>query len=259
MNLIEAFIGCCTWIPVGIWIVSLMNWMVLGEVDVVSGLAGITVALMLGFLAFKPPIPGMTPFLFVALALSVVIYPIARAGMNKKALNSIDVDGVDQAYQLLGQRPNNPMALFKIAKHLYALGFYGHAIAIADQAMKHLPPKTFLDEHRTFRLWKATPPRASSYRPLPCVECGHLNEPGRVHCERCGEPYLLHVVQGKFIPGKSGRKLVAIWISFVVLLAIVPAATALPLPGAIALIATVVAGAVAILVIAFRKAEGTHA
>src|SRR5437016_492008 len=108
MSFVNLLLGCTVWIPVGVWIVSLLNWSIVGDIDGVSGFLGICTALLLGFFTFRPPVPGLEPYIFGAVLLSVVIYPFARAGMNRKQLTTIDVDGIEQGYALLEQKPNNP-------------------------------------------------------------------------------------------------------------------------------------------------------
>jgi hypothetical protein len=256
MNALNVFLGCMVWIPLGIWIVSLINWSILGDVDPLSGFLGVSAAIMLGIMAFKPPVPGLTPYIFCMATLSVILYPIARANMVRKELSSFDVDGIEQGYMLLGQRPTNPVARLKIAQHLYNLGHHGHAIAIAESVMKQLPERLFLDEHRMIRLWKRNPPRANAYNPISCVECGHLNPPGSVHCFKCGEPFLLHMVKGRFVPSRLGRQLVAAWIALLLLLGGIPIAATMKAELAFPMMIAVLVAAAGVAFAGFRPAGG---
>ncbi len=246
------------WIPLGIWIISLVNWSIVGDIDFLSAFLGISVALGLGYVSFNPPVPGMTPYIFATVALSVVLYPIARASMAKRERSAIEIEGIEQGYTLLGQRPSNPVARLKIAQHLYTLGHHGHAIAIADSVIKQLPERVFLDEHRMVRLWKAAPPRASAYNPISCVECGHLNPPGQVHCSNCGEPFLLHVVKGRFVPSQLGRRLVAVWIVLVFLVGGIPMAASQPASVSVPIVFGLLVISSGALFAGFRNAGGNR-
>ncbi len=248
----NTLLGCMVWIPLAVWIMSLINWSILGEIDGLSGFVGVSLALSLGYMAFRPPVPGMTPYIFGTVAFTVILYPVVRANMTRRELSSFDVDGIEQGYQLLGQRPSNPVARLKIAQHLYTLGHHGHAIAIADSVIKQLPERVFLDEHRMVRIWKMSPPRASAYNPISCVECGHLNPPGQVHCAACGEPFLLHMVKGRFVPSRLGRQLVAVWISTVFVIGGLPMAANLAPSAAAPVMIGVLLLAAAVVYAGFR-------
>jgi hypothetical protein len=102
MSLTNLILGCTVWIPIAVWIVSLLNWSIVGDIDGLSGFFGICTALALGVLTFRPPVPGLEPYTFGAVLLTVILYPIVRAGMNKKQLSGLDVSGIEQGYQLLG-------------------------------------------------------------------------------------------------------------------------------------------------------------
>lgn len=258
MSLTDALLGCTTGIPLAFWVVSLVGWMIVGDIDPGTGLLGILAAVGISVMCFVPPIPGMAPYLILASFCSLVIWPIARSTMARREIASVDVMGIEQGYSLLGQRPANPVARLKIAQHLYNLGHHGHAIAIADSVMKQLPERVFLDEHRMVRVWKRNPPMASAYRPISCVECGHLNPPGTVHCQRCGEPFLLHMVQGKIMPSRLGRKLVAIWLAMALLLGGIPLASSLHYQAAVPVCVALVLLAGTVVFAGFHLSGGSH-
>ena len=114
-----ALIGCLAWIPLAVWILSCVNWTITGDIDVVTGIAGIAVALGLGYEAINPPVPQLAPLTVVAVFVTVLMFPFVRMAMEKKQLKNIDIEHLEKAYQSLGLRPDNVMAKFRIAKVLF--------------------------------------------------------------------------------------------------------------------------------------------
>lgn len=137
------------WVPVSIWVISLLNWWIAGDVDAVTGIGGIGVAIMLGVMTFKPPAPGLAPVMFGTVVVTVLFYPVVRAAMAHRELKAIDIEGVEAGYAILGQRPRDPLGRLKIAKHIYKLGYPGHAIAIMDSIL----PQSTLAIFKTSTAW----------------------------------------------------------------------------------------------------------
>jgi hypothetical protein len=245
--------GCLTIIPVAIMCVSLVHWMIGGEVDLIGGIFGIAAALGLGFIALRPMVPIHAPIaLFVAIA-TVVVYPFLRAAITIRELRSHEVDELERAYSLLGQQPANPLPKFRIARQLVELGLPGHAIKIAEPVMKQLPPELFHEEHRLYKQWQYTQPSNQLFSPVTCNECGHRNEAGRTHCFQCGAPHLLNRFRGKILPSGNGRKILAAWAALVTLLLGLPLAGSLPPIAAIVVILCCLVAAGVALFLAFRS------
>ncbi len=252
--------GCLTWIPVAIMAVSLIQWMIAGDIDLPSGFLGLLVSVGLGTVAMRPPAPIHAPIaLFVAVA-TVVVYPFLRGTMQMRELKNFEVDELERAYDLLGQQPMNPLPKFRVAKQLYVLGLHGHAIRIAEAVLPQLPKDLFTDEHRIWRQWQYTPQTPAMFAPISCSECGHRNDPGRTHCFQCGAPHLLNRFRGKILPKSQGRKILAAWIALVIMLVGLPFAGNLPIGGAVAVVIACLSGAALVLFLAFRPSnEGATA
>lgn len=244
--------GCLTWIPVAIMVVSIIQWMIGGELDPITGLIGLGAAIGLGLIAMRPMVPIHAPIaLFVALG-TVVVYPFLKATMHIRELRSFEVDELERAYSLLGQQPANPLPKFRIARQLYTLGLAGHAIKIAEPVMSQLPQNLFHEEHRIWRQWQYTQLTPSQTAPISCNECGHKNDAGRTHCFQCGAPHLLNRFRGRILPKAHGRKILAAWTALVLLLVGLPFAGALPVAGAILVVICSLAMAGFVLYLAFR-------
>jgi len=247
------------WIPLAIWVFAFVNWLIMGEIDLLTGILGIFAAVVIGTLAFKPPRPEFSPIAFLAVTAAVCAYPYIRNAIDSRELRSMDIELLAKAYDALGMRPNNPLAQYNIARRLYALGYPGHALKIAEAAIAHMPEQHFLEEHRVLKLWQATVTSPDHFRSVPCGECDALNPPGRTHCPRCGAPFLLDRVRGNVGGGTLGRKLLAGWIGLSVILAGIPLATNLAPGPQIVVIISLFGAAAVVLYLAFREDAGANA
>src|SRR5206468_11853284 len=141
-----------------------------GEVEAPFGILGIGLGLGLGVLVINPPAGSeyLTPLIAVVVASSVALYIPLRSVIHRHELVAIDMDAIERAYQQLEERPNNVGARFKIAKLVYTRGLYGHAIKLADEALKNMPADFFTEEHKLVDGWKKQGHDTSSFRALPC-------------------------------------------------------------------------------------------
>lgn len=251
--------GCLIWIPIAIWIVALVNWMIMGEIDFGSGLFGILVAFVLGFLGLNPPDPNLAPLFFIAAIATVALAPVTRSALSRSELSALEVEAIGRAYELLATKPDNFGAKFRLARSLYNKGIRAHAIAIANEALKNVPERLFPEEHRLLQQWKA---RESGHRDtlerIRCFECGVPNFPGVIFCSRCGAPYLLDFAQGKWVKSTTVRRVLAAWVFAILCLVGIPtAALTLPLFLAIPIIVGLVIIGIMMLVTAFKETSSS--
>jgi hypothetical protein len=253
-------IACVAWIAVAIWIVSLIGWMIQGEVDGIFGMIGIAIALALGYFSFMPPTEALRPFTALAVVGTVVIFPPLRHALNQRALVTLDVEAMERAYEQLQRKPDNYLMLFKIGKLLYEGGHIGPGLAVAAEALKGMPEKVFNEEHRMYARWRRLNSHVNINHPTACIDCGHSNPPTSIHCERCGHPYLIDVIRGRWVGRDFAKKLIGGWIAGVFALAGIPLASMLPPIPAIGAIITIMIGAIIIVWLAFRSTgEKKHA
>lgn len=226
--------GCITWAFLLLWILSLLHWMIQGDIDTGYGLIGIVIGIFLGIMAISPP-PGnelVTPLIAGAVVLTVVLFVPMRSAFARHALVAIDMDAIERAYEQLEERPNNVGARFKIARLIYARGLHGHAIKLAEEALKGMPADFFQEEHKLVDMWKRQGVDSSTFRDVPCVECGYNNPPGELYCKRCGSKFLLDQAKGRWMGRSMVRKLIAGWVAVIGVFVGMPiSATSLP-PGA---------------------------
>lgn len=219
MNLI---FGALIWLPLAIWILSLVQWTIQGEVDGLTGFLGIATAALMGYFCFTPPHPILPPVLFGVAVVAVLFYPLIRSQMDRRAMIAIDIGQIERAYEQIRERPDNVGARLKLARLLYPRGLGGHCIAIAEQAVAGMPRDMFEEEFRQIDNWKSQLGNPTRFRSVPCLECGIPNEPGNIYCKKCKAPYLLHHAKGKFLGPNLARRAVAVLGVIVMLLVGIP-------------------------------------
>jgi hypothetical protein len=245
---------CFTWVAIAIWVVSLIGWMIQGDVDPLFGLAGITVGLMLGYFSIRPPIELVRPFTALAAVVTIVVFPMLRRALNERALLSIDIDAMENAYELLRMKPDNTMMRFKLGRLLYERGHVETGLAVVGEALKGMPERLFTEEYRMYGRWRRNNPHIRTDHRTPCIECGFANPPAAIFCERCNHAYLLDIVRGRWVGRQFAKKLIAGWVAAILALAGIPLASALPPVAAISIIVGIMIAAIALLWLAFREA-----
>lgn len=203
-------VGCAVWLPLGFWVVSIVGWMIQGELDAIAGLIAIVAAFVLGYYTMMPPLPWMGPVFFVGAVSLLGLYPAARAAFEQRALVKIDIETIEKCYLAIRERPNNVGAYLRLARTLYARGLKGQAVSIAESVIKGLPRVGFEEEMRQVRQWKQLT-KPDDFIPIECIECGVSNDPVRIFCRRCGSDYLADYAKGRWISRRSARKLVLGW------------------------------------------------
>ncbi|MBS1717212.1 MAG: hypothetical protein JSS72_05730 [Armatimonadetes bacterium] len=210
------------WIPITVWIISMVHWAVSGEIDVLTAFLGVCTALGLGILAIVPPAPFCTPLASAAAFLTVLLYPYFRNMNEKRQLGALEVQGVEKAYEQLAFRPDNVGAKLKLAKLLWGRGLYGYAIAISEKTLRGLPENVFHEEFKMLTSWK------NQFREkptsLPCLDCGTQNDPGNLHCKRCGAPFLLYYARGAWLGPDLTKRVLNGWVAAMALIVGFPAA-----------------------------------
>lgn len=224
-NPLWLFSAIVVWLPVSIWVVSLIHWMIQGDIDVILGLAGSIIGLGLGMLTVKPPNPTYSPIFLTAILAVMVLYPFLLKLMNERAHSAIDVELVRRAYEMLDENPNNFGARWRLAQQLYNRGVYGHALQIAEDLLANADPDIFQDEIKVLNRWREQI-HPDEVRPLPCLECGWMNEPGQIYCQRCHSKFLLDYAKGKWLGYRAIRRLISVWIAAVSGLVGIPTALA---------------------------------
>lgn len=217
---ISAAFGCLSIIPLAVWAVAVVNWMVMGEMDFLFGAVAIMCAALLGLVVMSPSDPVYSPIAFAGIILLMIVFPIVKRHLDRRELVAIDVEQIEAAYQMLSEKPDNASAMFKLAERLYHRGLVSHAVGVGERALAGMPQSLFPEENRAVNKWKHTvKPSANT---LPCLECGRQNGVSTVFCEGCGAAYLALYARGRWLGSALAMRLVAAWVAAMVALVGLP-------------------------------------
>ena len=197
----------------------------------------------------------MAAFTAASIVITVITFPILRNTLNQRALFAIDVEAMENAYEMLRIKPDNHVQRFKLARLMYERGHVEPALAVGAEALKGMPEKLFTEEHRMYSRWRRQNPHASTDRMLGCLNCGHPNSASAISCERCGQPHLLEIARGRWVGRAFAKKLLAGWAAGVIGLAGIPLASRLPPMPAIVTMSAIMIVAIVIIWLAFRAAK----
>lgn len=253
-------LSCLIWIPIVIWVLSMVGWMIEGEIEPLFGLVAVFGSVGLGAVAASPPAPWVTPIIFGFVLCMVVFYPYMRHQMAQQQLTAFEMKQIEDAYRELSLRPDNAMAQMRMARVLERRGKLGHAIAIAETALHGRPIKMVEDEVREVRRWKVNATDASLFEDASCLRCGAKNPVGTLICVGCGGPFLLDIAQGRSVlKSPIVKRLIAGWLVALLVFIAIPVTATSGLPGAATggLIAAEILIAIFVAVLAIKK-EGPH-
>jgi hypothetical protein len=233
--------ACAVWIFLAIWIMATIQWMIMGEIEVIHGVISLMVGFTLGYFTSNPPLPWIGHILFFVIIVTMIGFPFVRQLAQGRLMVSIDVDQMEQSYELLSGRPNNPTVHFRMARILFEQGQAAHAIALAQEALKTMPKQHFHHEHAELRMWmQRNPDPAITSQMVGCKRCPQRVPVGTLTCPRCKARVLLDAIGGmKASPSGAIKRIVGVWIAVVALIILIPvASTGLPMLAAIPLILT---------------------
>ncbi len=243
------------WVLLSFWILGLFQWAIQGDIDFLSALAGICVAIGLGIAAMLARDAYMAPLILLGVVITMCAFPLVRSSLNKRALGQIDVDTIERAYEVLAQKPGNAPIKFKLAKTIYHKGMPAHALALAEEAILQMPEAMFPEEHRILKGWRHYQ-KASGQTALGCLDCGAPCQPGYTHCLQCGAPFLLDHARGAWVGKGLARKFVSAWIAIMVAVVGIPfVAGTLSAGAAIPVIIGLMAMAIVVLAMTFRPSR----
>ena len=202
-------LSCVAAIPIAIWVFSLISWSIMGDIDPLLGAVGIGTAFALLYALHTAPTPLFALLGTVVLFGTVISIPVMRRHMTNRRFAEMDVDRIESAYRMLSAKPDNPMAKYRMAEGLYARGYLWQAVAIAEDALDHLPELGFEAERKSVGGWRRAAEARNRVGLLPCLQCGHVNQAKAVYCARCRSSYLAEYARGKWLSKSLGRQLLA--------------------------------------------------
>ena len=205
-------LGCLVWVPVAVWTVSMVGWMVHGEIEALYGVLALAAIYAMAYLTTRPPDPVFSPFLFVGVLGTVVMYPVFRRSFEGRANRRIDLDLIAGAYETLAVKPDNVGPRIRMAEIVASRGMYATAVQILEPCVPSMAATVFPNELKAYASWRAAAWDANAYAPLPCPACGMRNPPGELYCRRCRGPFVLDRARGAWLGSGVSRRWLSSWL-----------------------------------------------
>jgi len=195
-NSVGLIFSVLVWLPIAGWVLSMIGWMIMDEVDTLFGIIAVGLALGLGFATVKPPAPGLNWIPFLAVCLTMAFYFPVREGIRRWELIAIDLDQMRGCYERLAMRPGDVYAIVKMSDILASRGRTVQAVQLLEGAISGQPKNLFDDEWKTVNKWKMSLGGQTITPGTTCPKCGRLNMPGQYLCSGCGSQHLLELARG---------------------------------------------------------------
>ncbi|MCU0315565.1 MAG: zinc ribbon domain-containing protein [Fimbriimonadaceae bacterium] len=196
-NPLVFFLGLIVMVPIAVWVLAVINWMIQGEIDAIVGVSSLFVAFGLAFITIQSRDPVVTPLTFFAVLCIMCCYPFVAMTMRNREMAKIDVEQIGRVYEQLAKDKENPVLLFRLAELLYARGYRGQAASIGNRIRSQLEPANlFRTELSLIQSWLLEAKSSEAFKACRCPACGTLNPVSEAFCRRCGEPHMLYVAQG---------------------------------------------------------------
>lgn len=246
-------LGCAIWLLLPGWILYLVGQMVMGELDVATGLIVVLLTLFVGFNIYGNPNSTVQALAAISIVLTVALWFPVRRMMENGADRALLVEQVELTYDRLNQNPNDVVAQFRLARQFADLGYIPFAAALAQRVAPSLPRGTFREEHQLTGRWTAIAANRSA-APIPCPNCRTPIHPGAMGCPSCGRAFLIDLAGGRNGKGAAVRKILAVWAVLLAVLIGLPSLAAygptVAIPGAFVLLGATIG----VVILAFRPA-----
>jgi hypothetical protein len=206
-------IGCMVWLPVGIWTISMIQWMIAGEVEPLVGIISIGIGLALGGYTMMTKDTHLRPYFVIGALSMVVIYPFLNKAKNDHDNNQLDFEIMERAYEQLGTNPKHLGAQFKIARALQSRGHTLEAVTLLKKATEGIQKRIIEPEMRTLRQWEAELAMRSpdSRKAVQCPFCSRTTPMDQFFCAICGRPVWYPIAKNAPFGPNVTSKLLMIW------------------------------------------------
>ncbi len=248
-------LGCVVFIPAAVWTLSMVHWMVNGDIEAVYGVPAILVVLALAMVTIKPPDPVVSPFAFLGIVGAVVVYPALRKALEGRAHAHIDLELISGAYDLLDAKPDNIGPRIRMAEVVAARGMYAAAVRLVEPCVPLMTLPAFGGELKELAGWKAMAHGPNAYDAVTCPSCGVKNDPGELYCRRCQGRVVLDHARISWLGPTISHRLVSAWVVGTLAVVGIPAVAHSGWPTAVvvALVVTMMAGGIYSLVRVFGE------
>lgn len=204
-------LGCFILLPVGIWCVLMVGWMIQGDLEAIVGFPAILLMVMLAYWTSTSPNTALTWLIFLSVTLSCVLYPVFQRIFEKHEVRSLDVEQVLEAMALLEMQPTNYLRRANLADLLQHLGQRELALGQLRAAVEQAPKTVLHDERRKIRIWEQY--LGPSPERVVCGRCKREPELGELRCNHCQFEYVSARISAGTLHHKGFRRTFVSWMT----------------------------------------------
>jgi hypothetical protein len=205
-------LGCLVWVAIAVWVVSLVHWIIQGEVEGWAGALFILVLLFVGTFTVRPTTPIMTPILFSVVVLGGILFPWIRGVVIRHQMQTIDHEQLVKAYERLALSPSDPWLRVRVAEVAWTCGLRGHAMRLLEKTLEPMSRQLQGESLTVLLQWQRQGVQAHEFSPLTCMSCKRRVDPGTPFCHNCGHGYLQEHAQSSLSWTSVEMKLLVSWI-----------------------------------------------
>ncbi|HMS54253.1 MAG TPA: hypothetical protein PKA27_02540 [Fimbriimonadaceae bacterium] len=206
---------------VGFAVLKVIGLMIEGDLPPLPGIIAIALLLVMTAISVQTTNLLVGTSFGIALVAMMATFPFAATQLSVAELKLLDIERLEKAHAALAARPDNASAQLELAKCLHKFELPAHAISIAEHALSQLSQAVddvknasvrdmFRGEDILVQRWKREL-RPEQVRPIACPQCGQINGPDRLACERCSGPYLLERARQTDVRSRFMTGLVLTW------------------------------------------------
>lgn len=191
-----------------------------------------------------------------AVLIEIVGFPLLQSYSHFADVRLLEIEEIERAYESLGMKPDNPLAIFRLARAFATKREFEYAYSLGTKAVRGLPKERFPNEHQEIFLWERSLHREVSTQ-VKCERCGFLNDPTNPFCQGCGDRYLLYMVDHRPLKNPGTSRMIVAWLVLVGIGLMIPAIGAIVPPPAngIVVILFVIASVGGIWAMVLKKAS----
>jgi hypothetical protein len=199
------------WVPVGVWIYTVIGWLVMDDVEPVAGLIALGVGVSLGVSGSFAPDRSYAWLPFSIALITVVLYPIVNESWRRHELFKIELERVGDIYERLGGNRSDVYGKATLALMLYDRGLVQAAAALMDGALKGQPKDLFQNEFKALARWQHELGGVPLRTVTQCLRCGAENASSDCFCRRCGARYLMDLFERRYVGFRGWAMLLVVW------------------------------------------------
>ncbi len=199
------------WVPVGVWVYTVIGWLVMDEVDTSVGLLALGVGISLGVAGSFAPDRSYAWVPFSVALVTVILYPLVNESWRKHELFKIELERIGNIYERLRMNRADVYGKTTLAMLMYERGLLHPAAALMSGALKGQPKDLFQNEFKALARWQQELGGVPLRTETQCLRCGVSNAGEDCFCRRCGAEYLVDLVRRRYVGFTGWGMLLGVW------------------------------------------------